>query len=76
MKGLVPLIKILLVFAVLALAAIGTLYTLDIIEDEVAREILSKTMTILGIWTAASVVTLVLFSLGNPPPPPPSKPAP
>jgi len=72
---LIPTIKIVLILAVLMLAVIASLYVLDVFTTEAARQIATKAMTVLGIWTAASLVVLIVAYVGRPTPPP-SKPAP
>jgi hypothetical protein len=74
MRGLIAIIKITLNLAVLALAIIATLYVLDVVTDEAAREILEKVMKVLAIWTGASAITLIVTAMAKPTPPP-SKPA-
>jgi hypothetical protein len=64
MRGLLNTIKLALILAVLVLAIVGTLYVLDVFTTEAAKEILVKIMSIIGIWTGASLVFLIVALLG------------
>jgi hypothetical protein len=64
-KGLLATVKISLVMAIIVLAIISTLYVLDVIENEALREIFMKLMSVLGIWTAASMLLLTIAYLGS-----------
>jgi len=64
-KGLLATVKISLVMAIIVLAIVSTLYVLDIIENEALREIFMKLMSVLGIWTAASMLLLTIAYLGS-----------
>ena len=65
MKGLLNTIKLALILAVIVLAIVGTLYVLDVFTTEAAKELLVKIMSILGIWTGASLVLLIIAILGS-----------
>jgi uncharacterized PurR-regulated membrane protein YhhQ (DUF165 family) len=64
-KGLLVTIKMALVLAVIVLAVVGSLYVLDVFESEAAREALKKVMTILGIWTGASLLVYIIAAIGS-----------
>ncbi|MFQ5504161.1 MAG: hypothetical protein ACE5F1_05085 [Planctomycetota bacterium] len=51
-----------------ALALMATLYVLEVINEESLREVFRKVMAIVGIFTGAALVTLLLSSVGNPRP--------
>ncbi len=65
LKGLVCLIKVALIIAVFALAIIASLYVLDVFAGEVIKELLLKIMGVIGIWTAACLVLLIVALLGK-----------
>ena len=65
MKGLLNTIKLALILAVIVLAIVGTLYVLDVFTTEAAKELLVKIMSIIGIWTGASLVLLIDAMLGS-----------
>jgi len=65
MKGLLNTIKIALILAVIVLAIVGTLYVLNVFTTEAAKELLVKIMSIIGIWTGASLVLLIVAMLGS-----------
>ena len=65
MKGLLNTIKLALILAVIVLAIVGTLYVLDVFTTEAAKELLIKIMSIIGIWTGASLVLLIVAMLGS-----------
>ena len=64
MSGLLNTVKIALILAVIALAIVGTLIVLDVFTTEVARAVLSKLMKLIGIWTGASLIVLIVALLG------------
>ena len=64
-KGLLAAVKISLVMAIIVLAIISTLYVLDVIENEALREVFMKLMSVLGIWTATSMLLLTIAYLGS-----------
>jgi hypothetical protein len=65
MRRLMNTVKIALMLSVIALAIIVTLYVLDVFAAEAAREVLVKIMKIIGIWTGASLVLLIIALLGS-----------
>ena len=64
MMGLLNTLKLALFLAVIALAIVGTLLVLDVFTNDVAREVLTKLLKIIGIWTAASLIMFVIAVLG------------
>ncbi len=64
MRGLMCTIKMALILAVISLAIIGTLYVLDVFATEQAKDFLLKIMKIIGIWSGASLVLLLVAFLG------------
>jgi len=64
MKGVFIIIKISLMIAIVVLAIIGALYVLDVFQDEIVKEALIKLMSVLGIFTASSLLLLVIGYLG------------
>jgi len=65
MMGLLNTLKLALFLAVIALAIVGTLLVLDVFTNDVAREVLTKLLKIIGIWTAASLIMFVIAVLGT-----------
>ncbi|MHC4264997.1 MAG: hypothetical protein ACYSUK_03590 [Planctomycetota bacterium] len=64
-KGLLAAIKLALILAVIVLAVVGSLYVLDVFASEEARLALKKVMTVLGIWTGASLLVYIIAALGS-----------
>lgn len=65
MERLLNTVKMALILAVVVLAIVGTMYVLDVFTTEAAKEILTKLMKIIGIWTGTSLVVLVTALLGT-----------
>lgn len=65
MNRLLNTVKIALILAVVVLAIVGTMYVLDVFTTEAAKEILTKLMKIIGIWTGTSLIVLVVALLGT-----------
>ena len=65
MMGLLNTLKLALFLAVIALAIVGTLLVLDVFTNDVAREVLTKLLKIIGIWTGASLIMFVIAVLGT-----------
>jgi len=51
--------------AIVVLAVVGSLYVLDVFEDQAIKEALAKLMSILGIFTGASLLLLVVANIGG-----------
>ncbi|MHC4131063.1 MAG: hypothetical protein ACYSSP_12505 [Planctomycetota bacterium] len=64
-KGLLVTIKLALIIAIIALAVVGSLYVLEVFATEEARLALKKTLTVLGIWTGASLLVYIIAALGS-----------
>ena len=64
-KGLLLIIKCALMIAIVVLAVVASLYVLDVFEDQAIREALAKLMSILGIFTGASLLLLVVATIGG-----------
>jgi hypothetical protein len=65
MKGLLNTVKLALILAVIVLAIVGTLSVLDVFTTEAAKELLSKVMKLIGIWTGTAVIVLIIALLGS-----------
>jgi hypothetical protein len=65
MKGLLNTLKLALILAVMVLAIVGTLIVFDVFTTEAARELLIKVMKLIGIWTGASLIVLIITTLGS-----------
>jgi len=64
-KGLLLILKCALMIAIVVLAVVGSLYVLDVFEDQAIKEALAKLMSILGIFTGASLLLLVVANIGG-----------
>ncbi|MHC5074344.1 MAG: hypothetical protein ACYTFE_05930 [Planctomycetota bacterium] len=64
-KGLLAAIKLALILAIVALAVVGSLYVLEVFATEEARLALKKILSILGIWTGASLVVYIIAAIGS-----------
>jgi hypothetical protein len=64
-KGLLAAIKLVLILAIVSLAVVGTPYVLDVFATEEARLALKKAMTVLGIWTGASLLVYIIAAIGT-----------
>ncbi|MHC4532255.1 MAG: hypothetical protein ACYSXD_11955 [Planctomycetota bacterium] len=64
-KGLLLIIKFALMIAIVVLAVVASLYVLDVFEDQAIKEALAKLMSILGIFTGASLLLLVVANIGG-----------
>ena len=53
--------------AVIALAIIGTIYVLDIFEDEAVQTALGKVFAILGIYTGSALALTILANTAGRP---------
>ena len=62
---LLLIIKGSLMLAIIALALIGTVYVLDIVENAAAQEALGKIFAVLGIFTGSSLALTILANMGN-----------
>ena len=59
------IIKGALMIAVAALAVIAVIYVLDIFPAEDVKNALVKSMKVIGIFTAASLLLLIIGCVGN-----------
>ena len=64
-KGLLLILKCALMIAIVVLAVVASLYVLDVFEDQAIKEALAKLMSILGIFTGASLLLLVVANIGG-----------
>ena len=60
LKSAITTLKVFAVCAVILLALTATLSVLDILTSEAARELLNKVMSIIGIFTVASLALLFI----------------
>lgn len=58
------IIKSSLMLAIIVLAAVGTIYVLDIFDDAAVQQALGKVFAILGIFTGSALGLTVLANLG------------
>ena len=59
------LLKVAVFIATLTLAALATVYVLDLITAGNMKELVMKTMKITGIFTGASLIIIFLANTGN-----------
>ena len=64
-KGLLLILKCAVMIAIVVLAVVASLYVLDVFEDQAIKEALAKLMSILGIFTGASLLLLVVANIGG-----------
>lgn len=64
-KGLLLIIKCALMIAIVVLAVVASLYVLDVFEDQAIKEALAKLMSILGIFTGATLLLFVVANIGG-----------
>ena len=64
-KKMLVMVRLGLIFGILILAIMGSLYALDIFEDAYVREVLFKMLIVVGIWTGASVLVMLVTGLGG-----------
>ncbi len=66
-RRLFLIIRVSIMMAIVALAVIGTIYVLDIVEGEDARKALGKVFALLAIYTGCSLALTILANSGSPP---------
>ncbi len=64
-KGTSTIARMGLMFAILLLAVVTSLYALGVFESEAAKEVLFKLMILIGIWTGASLLILLVTGMGE-----------
>jgi hypothetical protein len=64
-KGLLWIVKSALMIAIVVLAVVASLYVLDIFEDQAIKEALAKLMSVLGIFTGATLLLFVVANIGG-----------
>ena len=64
-KGTSAIVRIGLIFAILVLAVVASLYALGVFQSEAAKEVLFKLMILVGIWTGASLLILLVTAIGE-----------
>ena len=64
-KAFIFIIKAALMLAIFTLAITAILFVLEIFQGEVAKDTLIKLMSVLGIFTAASLSLLIVASIGS-----------
>ena len=62
------IIRVSIMLAVVALAVIGTIYVLDLVKGEQAREALGKIFALLGIYTGSALALTLLANSRQPAP--------
>ncbi len=61
-RKMIFMLKIILLIFTITLAVIGILYVLDVFSGEHIKRVVLKTLAIIGILTAVSLVTIVVSS--------------
>jgi hypothetical protein len=64
-KGTSAIARMGLMFAIFVLAVVASLYALGVFQSEAAKEVLFKLMILIGIWTGASLLILVITAIGG-----------
>ncbi|MHC4084787.1 MAG: hypothetical protein ACYSWZ_04165 [Planctomycetota bacterium] len=64
-KGTSAIARMGLMFAIFVLAVVASLYALGVFQSEAAKEVLFKLMILIGIWTGASLLILVITAMGD-----------
>ncbi|MHC4159851.1 MAG: hypothetical protein ACYSSO_12315 [Planctomycetota bacterium] len=64
-KGILIIIKTALMIAIVALAILSSLYVLDVFEEQLVKEALVKLMSVIGIFTGATLLLFVIALIGS-----------
>ena len=64
-KGTSAIARMGLMFAIFVFAVVASLYALGVFQSEAAKEILFKLMILIGIWTGASLLILLVAAMGE-----------
>jgi hypothetical protein len=64
-KGTSAIVRMAVMSAIFVLAVVASLYALGVFQSEAAKEILFKLMILIGIWTGASLLILVVAAMGE-----------
>ena len=64
-NGTSAIVKMGLMFAIVLLAAVASLYALGVFQSELAKQVVLKVMTLIGIWTGASLLIMVIAGTGG-----------
>lgn len=59
------IIRCSIMFAVIALAVVGSIYVLDVVSDAELQKALGKVFALLGIYTGSALALTVLANMGN-----------
>lgn len=59
-RGTSAIVKMSLMFAIILLAIVTSLYSLGIFQSEAIKLVLFKLMTVIGIWTGASLLIILI----------------
>jgi len=59
-KGTSPILRMSVMFAIILLAIVASLYSLGVFENEAIKQVLFKLMTIIAIWTGASLLIMLI----------------
>lgn len=65
LKGLFIIVKITVMLAITLLAIIAALYVLDVFPASLSKEILTKLMSVIGIFAGASLLILITASINS-----------
>jgi hypothetical protein len=64
-KGILIIIKTALMIAIVALAILSSLYILDVFEEQLVKEALVKLVSVIGIFTGATLLLFVIALIGG-----------
>jgi hypothetical protein len=59
-KGTSAILRMSVMFAIILLAIVASLYSLGIFQSEAIKQVLFKLMTVIGIWTGASLLIMLI----------------
>lgn len=64
-RGILVIFKTAIAIAITALAILACLYVLEVFEEQAVKEALLKLMSVIGIITGASLLLLIVVSIGG-----------
>ena len=64
-KGTSAIARMGLIFAIILLAIVASLYALGVFQSEAAKEVLFKLTIVIGIWTGASLLIFLVAAMGE-----------
>lgn len=59
-KGTSAILRMSIMFAIILLAIVASLYSLGVFQSEAIKQVLFKLMTVIAIWTGASLLIMLI----------------